>query len=425
MLSTLRNAWKIPEIRKKIIFTLLMLLVFRLGSAIPVPYMNKEAIKQLFGASPGGLLQFMDLMAGGAFSQFSIFVMSIYPYITASIVIQLLTIAIPKLEELAKQGEEGKKKITMLTRYGAIALATIQAIGYTFGLFRNALETTNALQNAIVIITMVAGTAFLMWIGELITEKGIGNGISLIIFIGIISALPAQLIAAVKTIASGDAGNIIKLLVLALLFLIIIAAVVAIQEGERRIAVQYAKRVVGRKMYGGQSTHIPVKVLMAGVIPVIFASSLLAVPQTIALFTKGGVSEWITKYLTPNGSVGIWLYSILNILLILFFTYFYTAIQFNTVEYAKNLQQNGGFIPGIRPGRPTSEYLNKVVNRVVIVGGLALAFLAVLPMVLTKIFGMQVNFGGTAIIIVVGVALETVKQIESQMLMRHYKGFLK
>ncbi len=425
MLSTLRNAWKIPEIRKKIIFTLLMLLVFRLGSAIPVPYMNKEAIKQLFGASPGGLLQFMDLMAGGAFSQFSIFVMSIYPYITASIVIQLLTIAIPKLEELAKQGEEGKKKITMLTRYGAIALATIQAIGYTFGLFRNALETTNALQNAIVIITMVAGTAFLMWIGELITEKGIGNGISLIIFIGIISALPAQLIAAVKTIASGDVGNIIKLLVLALLFLIIIAAVVAIQEGERRIAVQYAKRVVGRKMYGGQSTHIPVKVLMAGVIPVIFASSLLAVPQTIALFTKGGVSEWITKYLTPNGSVGIWLYSILNILLILFFTYFYTAIQFNTVEYAKNLQQNGGFIPGIRPGRPTSEYLNKVVNRVVIVGGLALAFLAVLPMVLTKIFGMQVNFGGTAIIIVVGVALETVKQIESQMLMRHYKGFLK
>ncbi|TJX14085.1 preprotein translocase subunit SecY [Tissierella creatinini] len=425
MLSTLRNAWKIPEIRKKITFTLLMLLVFRLGSAIPVPYMNKDAIKQLFGASPGGLLQFMDLMAGGAFSQFSIFVMSIYPYITASIVIQLLTIAIPKLEELAKQGEEGKKKITMLTRYGAIALATIQAIGYTFGLFRNALETTNALQNVIVIITMAAGTAFLMWIGELITEKGIGNGISLIIFIGIISALPAQLIAAVKTIASGDAGNIIKLLVLALLFLIIIAAVVAIQEGERRIAVQYAKRVVGRKMYGGQSTHIPVKVLMAGVIPVIFASSLLAVPQTIALFTKGGVSEWITKYLTPNGSVGIWLYSILNILLILFFTYFYTAIQFNTVEYAKNLQQNGGFIPGIRPGRPTSEYLNKVVNRVVIVGGIALAFLAVLPMVLTKIFGMQVNFGGTAIIIVVGVALETVKQIESQMLMRHYKGFLK
>lgn len=425
MLSTLRNAWKIPEIRKKITFTLLMLLVFRLGSAIPVPYINKEYIQLLFAASQGGLLQFMDLMAGGAFSQFSIFVLSIYPYITASIVIQLLTIAIPKLEELAKQGEEGKKKITMLTRYGAIALATVQSIGYTFGLFRDALETTSALQNLIVIITMVAGTAFLMWIGELITEKGIGNGISLIIFIGIISALPGQMIGAFRTIASGDVLSIIKILVLGILFLVIIAAVVAIQEGERRIAVQYAKRVVGRKMYGGQSTHIPIKVLMSGVMPVIFASSLLAVPQTIALFTSGGASEWITKYLTPNGSVGIWIYSILNVLLILFFTYFYTAIQFNTVEYAKNLQQNGGFIPGIRPGRPTSEYLNKVVNRVVVVGGIALAILAVLPMLLTKIFGMQVNFGGTAIIIVVGVALETVKQIESQMLMRHYKGFLK
>lgn len=425
MLSTLRNAWKIPEIRKKITFTLLMLLVFRLGSAIPVPYINKEYIQLLFAASQGGLLQFMDLMAGGAFSQFSIFVLSIYPYITASIVIQLLTIAIPKLEELAKQGEEGKKKITMLTRYGAIALATVQSIGYTFGLFRDALETTSALQNLIVIITMVAGTAFLMWLGELITEKGIGNGISLIIFIGIISALPGQMIGAFRTIASGDVLSIIKILVLGILFLVIIAAVVAIQEGERRIAVQYAKRVVGRKMYGGQSTHIPIKVLMSGVMPVIFASSLLAVPQTIALFTSGGASEWITKYLTPNGSVGIWIYSILNVLLILFFTYFYTAIQFNTVEYAKNLQQNGGFIPGIRPGRPTSEYLNKVVNRVVVVGGIALAILAVLPMLLTKIFGMQVNFGGTAIIIVVGVALETVKQIESQMLMRHYKGFLK
>ncbi len=425
MLSTLRNAWRIPEIRNKINFTLLMLLVFRLGSAIPVPYINKEYIRLLFEASQGGLLQFMDLMAGGAFRQFSIFVLSIYPYITASIVIQLLTIAIPKLEELAKQGEEGKKRITMYTRYGAIALATVQSIGYTFGLFRDALETTSALQNVIVIITMVAGTAFLMWLGELITEKGIGNGISLIIFIGIISALPGQFIGAFKTFASGNIVSIIKVLVLALLFLIIIAAVVAIQEGERRIAVQYAKRVVGRKMYGGQSTHIPIKVLMSGVMPVIFASSLLAVPQTIALFTRGGASEWITKYLTPNGSVGIWIYSILNVLLILFFTYFYTAIQFNTVEYAKNLQQNGGFIPGIRPGRPTSEYLNKVVNRVVIVGGLALAVLAVLPMVLTKVFGMSVNFGGTAIIIVVGVALETVKQIESQMLMRHYKGFLK
>ena len=424
MLSTLRNAWRIPEIRQKIVFTLLMLLVFRLGSAVPVPYMNKEAIDLIFSGGQGGILQFMDLMAGGGFSQFSIFVLSIYPYITASIVIQLLRIAIPKLEELAKQGEEGKKKITQLTRYGALALALIQAIGYTFGFFKQALETTNTMQNIIVIITMVAGTAFLMWIGELITEKGIGNGISLIIFIGIISALPKQLIATVKAVAAGEL-NIIKVLIFGVVFLFIIAVVIAIQEGERRIAVQYAKRVVGRKMYGRQSTHIPVEVLMAGVMPVIFAQSLLVIPQTITLFVGGNAAAWITKYLTPSGSVGIWIYSIFNILLIIFFTYFYTAIQFNTVEYAKNLQQNGGFVPGIRPGRPTSEYLNKVVNRVVIVGGLALAVLSVLPMILTKIFGMNVNFGGTAIIIVVGVALETVKQIESQMLMRHYKGFLK
>jgi preprotein translocase subunit SecY len=424
MLSTLRNAWHIPELRKKIVFTLLMLLVFRLGSAIPVPYMDNNVVKAMFEGSQGGLLQFLDLMAGGNFSKFSIFATSIYPYITASIVIQLLTIAIPKLEELAKQGEEGKKKITMYTRYGAIVLALIQASGYTFGLFSEALETTNFLQTAIVILSMVAGTAFLMWLGELITEKGIGNGISLIIFIGIISALPAQLIQAFKLVAF-DSLYAVKIILFAIVAIIIIAAVIAINEGERRIPVQYAKRVVGRKMYGGQSTHIPVKVLMAGVMPVIFSSSLLALPQTIALFSKGGVSQWVTKYLTPNGSVGVWVYSIFNILLIIFFTYFYTAIQFNTVEYAKNLQQNGGFIPGIRPGRPTSEYLTKVVNRIVIVGGLALAALSVLPIVLSKIFGMQVNFGGTAIIIVVGVALETVKQIEAQMLMRHYKGFLK
>lgn len=424
MLTTLRNAWRIAEIRKKIIFTLLMLLVFRLGSAIPVPYMNKDIIRSIFESSEGGLLQFLNLMGGGIFSNYSVFATSIYPYITASIVIQLLTIAIPQLEELSKQGEEGKKKITKLTRIGAIVLALIQASGYTFGIFRDALETNNALETIIVIISMVAGTAFLMWLGELITEKGIGNGISLIIFIGIISAIPGQIINAISQVIAGQL-NVIKVIVFAIVFLFIIIGVIAIQEGERRIPVQYAKRVVGRKMYGGQSTHIPVKVLMAGVMPVIFASSLLALPQTIALFSKGGVSEWITKYLTPSGSVGIWIYSIFNILLIIFFTYFYTAIQFNTVEYAKNLQQNGGFIPGIRPGRPTSEYLNKVVNRVVIVGGLALAVLSVLPIILTKIFGMNVNFGGTAIIIVVGVALETVKQLESQMLMRHYKGFLK
>ena len=423
MLSTLRNAWRIPEIRKKMIFTLLMLLVFRLGSSIPVPYMNKDTIRTVFEQSKGGILQFLDLMGGGTFSNFSVFATNIYPYITASIVIQLLTIAIPRLEELAKEGEEGKKKITKYTRYTSIGLALIQAIGYTYGIFRGALETTNKFQDVIVILSMVAGTAFLMWIGDMITEKGIGNGISLLIFIGIISRLPNNLINSFRLVKAGQL-SLIKTIIFGIVFLFIIAIVVALQEGERRVPVQYAKRVVGRKMYGGQNTHIPVKVSMAGVMPVIFASSLLAFPQTIALFTKGGVSVWIEKYLTPQGAVGIWIYSILNIALIMFFTYFYTAIQFNTVEYAKNLQQNGGFIPGIRPGRPTSEHLNKVVTRITFVGGLSLAILASLPTILSKIFNMNVNFGGTAVIIVVGVALETVKQLEAQMIMRHYKGFL-
>lgn len=424
MLSTLRNAWRIPEIRKKINFTMFMLLIFRLGASIPVPYMNKDVIRSIFESSQGGLLQFLDLMAGGTFSNYSIFATNIYPYITASIVIQLLTIAIPRLEELAKEGEEGRKKIGRYTRYTAIILATIQAVGTTLGIFGRALEADSNLQKLIVIITLVAGTSFLIWIGERITEKGIGNGISLIIFVGIISRLPAELIKTVKLISIGSL-SIVKALIFGIVFLAIVALVVALQEGERRVPIQYAKRVVGRKMYGGQSTHIPIKVSMAGVMPVIFASSLLALPQTIALFTKGGASSWIEKYLTPQGNVGIWVYSILNIILIMFFTYFYTAIQFNTVEYAKNLQQNGGFIPGIRPGRPTSDALNKIVSRITFVGGLSLAVLASLPIILSKIFRMQVNFGGTAIIIVVGVALETVKQIESQMLMRHYKGFLK
>lgn len=424
MLSTLRDAWRIPEIRKKIVFTLLMLLVFRLGSAVPVPFMNRELIREVFEANQGGLLQFLDLMAGGTFSQFSIFATNIYPYITASIIIQLLTVAVPALERLAKEGEEGKKKIAKLTRYGAILIAAIQAIGYTFGLFRNALETTSMLDNIVVILSMVAGTALLVWIGELITEKGIGNGISLLIFIGIISRLPAELFNMYRFVDAG-AVNIISIIIFGIIILATVAVVVALQEGQRKIPVQYAKRVIGRKMYGGQSTHIPIKVLMAGVMPVIFANALMALPQTITLFSDGGVANWIERYMTPAGSVGIWVYSILNIILIMFFTYFYTAIQFNTVEYAKNLQQNGGFIPGIRPGRPTSEHLNRVVSRIVFVGGSALAILSTLPVILSRMFGMQVNFGGTAVIIVVGVALETVRQIESQMLMRHYKGFLK
>lgn len=424
MLSTLKNAWRIPDIRKKITFTLLMLLIFRLGSAIPVPFMNKEVIKQVFERSSGGVLQFLDLMAGGSFSNFTIFALNIYPYVTSSIIIQLLTIAIPRLEEIAKEGEEGRKKIAQWTRYGTVILAVIQAIGITIGFFKRALISTSFISVAVVIISLTAGTAFLMWLGEQITDKGIGNGISLIIFVGIISRIPYEIAKTISLYKTGNV-NIIGLILFVIFALIIIAVVVAIQEGERRIPVQYAKRVVGRKMYGGQSTHIPVKVSMAGVIPVIFSTSLLAFPQVLSLFFSGKTAEWINKYLSVNGTVGIWIYSILNVLLIIFFTYFYTAIQFNTVEYAKNLQQYGGFIPGIRPGKPTTEYLNKVISRITFVGAISLAVIASLPTIISAIFRLNVNFGGTALIIVVGVALETVKQIESQMLMRHYKGFLK
>lgn len=424
MLSTLRNAWKIPDIRKKIIFTMLMLLVIRLGSAVPVPYMDKDIIKEMFEMGQVGVLEFLDLMAGGTFSNFSIFALNIYPYITASIILQLLTIAIPKLEEIAKEGEEGRKKIAQWTKYAGVILAAIQAIAMTRGFFYQAVRAEGFLQNTIVIISLIAGTSFLIWIGDLITDRGIGNGISLIIFVGIISRLPSEIVKFIKLVSVG-ALSPIKLILFLIAALVIIAIVVALQEGERRVPVQYAKRVVGRKMYGGQSTHIPLKVSMSGVIPVIFSTSLLAFPQTIALFFKGEPSEWITKYLTVQGTVGIWVYSILNVLLIIFFTYFYTAIQFNTVEYAKNLQQYGGFIPGIRPGRPTAEYLDKVISRITFVGAISLALIASLPIILSHIFKLNVNFGGTALIIVVGVALETVKQIESQMLMRHYKGFLK
>jgi preprotein translocase subunit SecY len=387
--------------------------------------MNKIIIRSIFESSQGGILQFLDLMAGGTFSNFSIFATNIYPYITASIIIQLLTIAIPRLEELAKEGEEGKKKINRYTRVLAIVLAGVQAIGYTMGIFKSALDpNAGNLQKVIVVITLVAGTAFLIWIGEQITKNGIGNGISLLIFVGIVSQLPGSVIAIVSGVFAGDL-NVIKILIFGIVFLAIIAFVVALQEGERKIPVQYAKRVIGRKMYGGQSTHIPVKVSMSGVMPVIFSSAILSLPQTITLFSDGKFAQWVIKYLTPQGPVGIWIYSILNIILIMFFTYFYTAVQFNTVEYSRNLQQNGGFIPGIRPGRPTSDYLGRVVNRLAFVGGFSLAVLASLPIILSKLFAMKINFGGTAVIIVVGVALETVKQIEAQMLMRHYKGFLK
>ncbi len=425
MLTTFKNAWKLPEIRRKMLFTLFMLLIYRLGSHIAVPFMNKEAISQLFSGQNAGVLTFLDLMAGGNFSNYTIFAANITPYITASIVLQLLTIAIPSLEQLAKEGDTGRKAIAKYTRYLAIAIAFIQAIGFTFGIFRQAVEANTFLQKSVVIMSIVAGTAFLVWIGEQITEKGIGNGISIIIFAGIIVRMPRDLYQSYLLVKAGQAHWAFLILYI-VLAIAIVFFVVTLNEGERRIPVQYAKRVVGRKMYGGQSTHIPIKVLMTGVMPIIFANSILAIPSTIIMFTgEGKFKDFVIKWLTPQGGPGLVIYVLLSILMIIFFTFFYTQIQFNTVEYSKSLQQNGGFIPGIRPGKPTSDYLGRVVNRLVLPGAIALAILTVLPTILTRVAKLRFNYGGTSIIIVVGVILETARVLEQQLLMRHYKGFLK
>lgn len=426
MLQTIRDAWKVPEIRKKMIFTLWMFVVYRIGANIPVPFVDRQYITNLLSHGQNSLFGFLDLMAGGAVSNFTIFAANIYPYITASIVLQLLTIAIPSLEALSKEGETGRKKIAKYTRYLSVALALVTALGYVYGFFSKAILAQGFLENLVVVLSIVGGSCFLIWLGELITERGIGNGISLIIFAGIVSRFPADIYRSVVAVLAGQA-SVIFLILFILIAIGIVVFVVTLNEGERRIPVSYAKRVVGRKMYGGQSTHIPIKVLMSGVMPIIFANSIMALPQTIAMFKpNSGFANFVENWFSPGGTwLGITLYSLLTVILIVFFTFFYTAIQFNTVEYSKNLQQNGGFIPGIRPGRATSDYLNRTVNRLVFPGALALSLLAVLPYFLTKASGMSFNFGGTSMIIVVGVILETGRVIEQQMLMRHYRGFLK
>lgn len=424
MLDTFAKAWKVDSLRKKMLFTLFMLLIYRLGSHIAVPYMNSQVISQLFSGTGGSIFSFLDLMAGGNFRRFTIFAANIYPYITASIVIQLLTIAIPSLESLAKEGETGRKKIAKYTRYLAIVIAFVQAIGYTFGFFQKAINATSPVEYATIILSIVAGTVILIWIGEKITEHGIGNGISILIFSGIVARFPIDIAQSVQLVRIGQASPLF-LILFVIIAIAIVLFVVTLTEGERRIPVQYAKRVVGRKMYGGQATHIPIKVLMTGVMPIIFANSLTAIPATIAIFTKESTRNWITKWLTPSGGPGVIIYVISTIILIVFFTFFYTTIQFNTVEYSKNLQQNGGFIPGIRPGKPTSDYLGRTLNRLVMPGAIALSILAVLPTILTKASGLQFNYGGTSIIIVVGVVLEIHRALEQQLLMRNYKGFLK
>jgi preprotein translocase subunit SecY len=428
MFQTIRNAWKIPELRKKIFFTIAMLIVFRLGTYVPNPGLDPEAFSRLiemFGSLGGAF----DIVSGGAFRTAGVFAMGISPYINASIIMQLLTIAIPALEKLQKEGQEGQKILQQYVRYGAVVLGLVQATALYFTVrpHGGVIDGGSVWSFLMVVFTFAAGTAFLMWLGEQITEHGIGNGISMIIFAGIVSRGPDAVSAMITYYKLGSFGSgilgILAIVGVLAIYLAVIAAVVWVQQAERRIPIQYAKRVVGRKMYGGQSTHLPIKVNLAGVIPIIFAMSIVMLPSTIVTMFFANSDNWFVRmFKNPQQS---WLYIIVNALLIIFFTFFYSVIQFNPVEVANNLKKNGGFIPGYRPGKATSDYIAKVLNRVTWFGGLFLALVTVAPIILgnlTKIPGIW--FSGTAVLILVGVAIDTVQAIESQMLMRHYKGFL-
>lgn len=417
MLEVLRSAWKLADLRKKILFTIGMLVVFRVGVHIPVPGINTDVIANLI--AEGQLLGFFDVISGGAFKNFSIFAMSITPYINASIIMQLLTVVIPSLERLSKE-PDGRKKMTQYIRYGTVILGFVQAVGISFGL-RSAVLNPGVGTTLLIAISLTAGTAFLMWLGELITDKGIGNGISLIIFAGIVSRVPAGAVSIYEYLKAGTASIFVVLLFL-VIAIAVIAGIVAIQEGQRRIPVQYAKRVVGRKVYGGQSTHIPLKVNQAGVIPIIFAISMLMFPGTVAAwFPENAFAAWVTRVFSFQS---IW-YQLIYALLIIFFTYFYTAITFNPNDVADNMKKYGGFIPGLRPGRPTAEYIEKVSSRITLAGAVFLAAIAILPSLLVSTTELPIYYGGTSLLIVVGVALDTMKQMESNLLMRHYQGFLK
>lgn len=424
-LNTISRAWKIKELRSKMIFTLLMLVVYRIGSNIPVPGINRATLAQLFTGDNMGLFELFNLFSGGSFSQFTVFALSVTPYITASIIVELLGVAFPYFERLTEEGLEGRKKLTSITRYMTVVLAVIQALGLTLGLFRRAVANQNAFNFIVITLILVAGTTFLMWLGEQINEYGIGNGISLLIFGGIITRIPSE-INNIRTSYQAGTTSFVSLLLFIAFAIVIIVAIIAVQQATRRIPVQYAKRVVGRKTYGGQSTHIPLKVNAGGVIPIIFALSILQFPLTLMyFFPDSAFYDFCNKYLSPSGNPGVWIYSVLNIVLILFFNYFYTAITFKPDEIAKNMKQQGGFIPGIRPGKATVDYLTNTMNRISVVGAIFLAIVATIPTVLSQYSGFQITFGGTSLLIAVGVAMDTVKQMENQMVMRNYKGFLK
>ncbi len=435
MLTTLKNAFKIKEIRKKILFTLAMLVVIRIGSQLPVPGVDRDFFSQWFAQQTGDAFNFFDAITGGSFLNMSILALNINPYITSSIIIQLLTIAIPKLEEMQRDGEDGRKKMVAITRYVTVALALIQATAMSVGFGRQGLLAEyNAINVITAIAALTAGSAFLMWIGERITESGIGNGISIVLVINIISRLPQDLGNLFQQFVFGKAPAT-AVLAAVIIFAVIIAMVILViilNDGTRKIPVQYAKKVQGRKMVGGQTSNIPLKVNTAGVMPVIFASSIMQFPIIISSFAGySGSGVWREILNTLNGSnwckLSSPIYSIgllIYVLLIVFFAYFYTSITFNPLMIADNMKKQGGFIPGIRPGKPTSDYLNKVLNYVVFIGAVGLIIVSVIPYIFNGIFGASVSFGGTSLIIIVSVVLETMKQVESQMLVRNYKGFL-
>lgn len=435
MLTTLKNAFKIKEIRNKLLFTLAMLVVIRLGSQLPVPGVDRHYFSNWFAQQTGDAFSFFDAFTGGSFINMSILALNITPYITSSIIMQLLTIAIPKLEEMQKEGEDGRKKIASITRYVTVALALIESTAMSIAFGRSGLlENYNALNVITVIAALTAGSAFLMWVGERITEKGVGNGISIVLVINIISRVPQDMAQLFEQFVFGKAvavGAVAAIIILAIILAMVIMVII-LNDGTRKIPVQYAKKVQGRKMVGGQTSSIPLKVNTAGVIPIIFASSLMQLPVVICgFFGYQGTGVWahILKGLSssnwckpsePVYSIGLVVY----IALVIFFAYFYTSITFNPMEIAENMKKQGGFIPGIRPGKPTSEYLTKILNYIIFIGAVGLTIVCVLPFVFNGVFGAQVSFGGTSLIIIVSVVLETMKQIESQMLVRNYKGFL-
>lgn len=436
MLQTVRKAFQIEDIRKRIFYTFMMLVVVRLGSELPTPGVDPTVLQQIFASQSGDAFNFFDAFTGGSFTQMSVFALSITPYITSSIIMQLLTIAIPKLEEMQKDGADGRKKIAAITRYVTVALALIESTAMAVGFGRQGLLVEyNFVSVAIVVCTLTAGSAFLMWIGERITEKGVGNGISIVLLINILSRVPDDFVTLYKQFVDGKTlakGGLAALIILAIL-LVVVVFVVLLQSGERRIAVQYSQKVQGRRTYGGQSTHIPLRVNTAGVIPVIFASSLMQTPIVIAQFLGKGNGTGIGSQILAGMNSNNWcdpenpIYSIgllIYILLTIFFAYFYTSITFNPLEIANNMKKSGGFIPGIRPGKPTVEYLQKILNYIIFIGACGLVIVQVIPYFFNGVFGANVSFGGTSLIIIVGVVLETLKQIESQMLVRNYTGFL-